>query len=211
MVVAFLLGFSWQMALIVGLALAMSSTAIAMQSVAQRSITKTDTAGQLAILLVQAVILRPHPGARGDRRNAVERWPRARSMWPRSDEPRGWLVASYRAACRGPARQPLRHPPADAVCGPYECARGLYRAGAAPGDRRGDGNQYVIAGAWCISGGVLLADSEYRHELESNLEPFKGCCSACSSFRWALRCILGADRGSAAGPSCRRLVGIKMG
>lgn len=29
--------------------------------------------------------------------------------------------------------------------------------------------------------GVLLADSEFRHELEADLEPFKGCCSACSS------------------------------
>ncbi|MFO1287091.1 MAG: hypothetical protein U1F49_11490 [Rubrivivax sp.] len=33
--------------------------------------------------------------------------------------------------------------------------------------------------------GVLLAESEYRRELETDLEPFKGCCSACSSSPWA--------------------------
>jgi glutathione-regulated potassium-efflux system ancillary protein KefC len=33
--------------------------------------------------------------------------------------------------------------------------------------------------------GVLLADSEYRSELETNIEPFKGCCWACSSSPWA--------------------------
>jgi len=31
--------------------------------------------------------------------------------------------------------------------------------------------------------GVLLADSEFRHELEADLEPSKACCSACSSSR----------------------------
>jgi Kef-type K+ transport system membrane component KefB len=30
--------------------------------------------------------------------------------------------------------------------------------------------------------GVLLAESNYRHELEADIEPFRGCCSACSSF-----------------------------
>lgn len=33
--------------------------------------------------------------------------------------------------------------------------------------------------------GVLLSDSEFRHELEAQIEPFKGCCWACSSSRWA--------------------------
>ena len=51
-----LIGFAWADAVVVGLALAMSSTAIAMQSVDQRNITKTDTGrASLAILLVQDV------------------------------------------------------------------------------------------------------------------------------------------------------------
>ena len=33
--------------------------------------------------------------------------------------------------------------------------------------------------------GVLLADSEYRSELEADIEPFRACCWACSSSRWA--------------------------
>lgn len=35
--------------------------------------------------------------------------------------------------------------------------------------------------------GVLLADSEYRHALEADIEPFKGCCWGCSSWRSACR------------------------
>ena len=33
--------------------------------------------------------------------------------------------------------------------------------------------------------GVLLAESEYKRELETDIEPFRGCCWACSSSRWA--------------------------
>jgi len=54
------IGFGWADAVVVGLALAMSSTAIAMQSVDQRNITKTDTGrASLAILLVQDVAVIP--------------------------------------------------------------------------------------------------------------------------------------------------------
>lgn len=31
--------------------------------------------------------------------------------------------------------------------------------------------------------GVLMAESRYRDELETAIEPFKGCCWACSSSR----------------------------
>ena len=58
--VALALGLGWQAALIVGLALAMSSTAIAMQSVQQRSLTMTDTGrATLVTLLVQDVAVIP--------------------------------------------------------------------------------------------------------------------------------------------------------
>ena len=33
--------------------------------------------------------------------------------------------------------------------------------------------------------GVLLSDSEFRHELEAQIEPFRACCWACSSLPWA--------------------------
>ena len=29
--------------------------------------------------------------------------------------------------------------------------------------------------------GILLGESEYRHHLQVDIEPFKGCCSASSS------------------------------
>src|SRR5690349_12167499 len=60
MLIVMVIGFSWQAALIIGLALTMSSTAIAMQSVTQRSITRTDTGrASLAVLLVQDVAVIP--------------------------------------------------------------------------------------------------------------------------------------------------------
>ncbi|HHY49025.1 MAG TPA: glutathione-regulated potassium-efflux system protein KefB, partial [Alphaproteobacteria bacterium] len=58
--VAVAIGFRWQAAAIVGLALSMSSTAIAMQSVAQRALTRTATGrSALAVLLVQDVAVIP--------------------------------------------------------------------------------------------------------------------------------------------------------
>ncbi len=35
--------------------------------------------------------------------------------------------------------------------------------------------------------GVLLSTSTFRHQLEADVEPFRGCCSGCSSSRWACR------------------------
>ena len=58
--VTYALGLEWQAALVVGLALAMSSTAIAMQSVQQRSLTTTDTGrATLVTLLVQDMAVIP--------------------------------------------------------------------------------------------------------------------------------------------------------
>lgn len=184
MVVAFLLGFSWQMALIVGLALAMSSTAIAMQSVAQRSITKTDTGrASLAILLVQDVAVIPIlaliPVLAVIGGTPVEALAEgAVDVAEEVASPRGWLVAVYIvggfvAAMLGsrfvirPLMQFVAH---TNVREAFTALALLLVIGAAMV------TQYVglspALGAFL--GGVLLADSEYRHELESNLEPFKG-------------------------------------
>lgn len=38
--------------------------------------------------------------------------------------------------------------------------------------------------------GVLLAESEYRHELETAIDPSRGCCWGCSLFLWGCRSIL---------------------
>lgn len=35
-------------------------------------------------------------------------------------------------------------------------------------------HRWALPGAGHLPGGVVLAESEYRHELEANIEPFKG-------------------------------------
>ena len=182
--VVYLVGFSWQAALIAGLALAMSSTAIAMQSVAQRSITKTDTGrASLAILLVQDLAVIPilalvpvmavMTGTPVDAlaEGAVE-------VAEEVASPRGWIVAAYIVGAFAAAMlgsryviRPLMHFVAlTNVREAFTALALLLVIGAAMG------TQYLglspALGAFL--GGVLLADSEYRHELESNVEPFKG-------------------------------------
>ncbi len=46
--------------------------------------------------------------------------------------------------------------------------------------------------------GVLLASSEYRHALESDIEPFKDCCWGCSLSASACRLISAPGHPSAA-------------
>ena len=59
-IVSFVLGLSWQAALVVGVAIAMSSTAIAMQTAEQRSLLMTDTGrATLVTLLVQDLAVIP--------------------------------------------------------------------------------------------------------------------------------------------------------
>lgn len=177
-------GLSWQAALLAGLALAMSSTAIAMQSVAQRSITKTDTGrASLAILLVQDIavipilalvpVLAAMSGSPVDAlaEGAVE-------VAEEVTGPRGWAVAAvivgaFAAAMLGSrfVIRPLMHFVAKTNVREAFTALALLLVIAAA-----MGTQYfgLSPALGAFLGGVLLADSEYRHELESNLEPFKG-------------------------------------
>jgi glutathione-regulated potassium-efflux system ancillary protein KefC len=181
--VAMVIGFSWQAALIIGLALSMSSTAIAMQSVAQRSLSRSDTGrASLAVLLVQDVAVIPilaiipvlvvmtgSPVA-GIAEGAVE-------VVEDVVSPRGWVVAAYIVGGFAAAIllsrfaiRPLMHFVAVVnVREAFLALALLLVVGAA-----------LLAGELGLSpalgaflGGVLLADSEYRHELESNLAPFK--------------------------------------
>lgn len=173
-------GLSWQQATILGLALAMSSTAIALQSVAARGITQTATGrGSLAILLVQDVAVIPifaiipllaagtpvatHTGDVGH--DII----REGADWSTALQ----IVITFAVvilAARFLVR-PLMH--AIARTGVREAFTALGLAlviGAALVT-----NWFGLSPALgAFMGGVLLADSEYRHELESNLEPFKG-------------------------------------
>ncbi len=177
------IGFSWQAALIIGLALAMSSTAIAMQAATQRNLTKTDTGrASLAVLLVQDVAVIPILAAipvlvvmTGSPVEAL-----AEGAVEAAEDivgPRGWVVAVYIVVGFAVAMlgsrfviRPLMH--FVAVTHAREAFAAL--------------TLLLVVGAALVTtylglspalgaflGGVLLADSEYRHELESNLAPFK--------------------------------------
>ena len=174
-------GFAFNTAIIIGLALAMSSTAIAIQSAQQRDITRTDAGrASLSVLLVQDVAVIPILAAipllavsSVDALDA-ELVQAAEAMV----NPRDWvtplvLVGSFIGAIV--AGRFLVRP----ILG-YVARTGVREAFTALG-------LAIVFGASLLAelegfspalgafiGGVMLADSEYRHELESNLEPFKG-------------------------------------
>ena len=180
----YLLGLPWQAALVTGLALAMSSTAIAMQSVQQRSITGTDTGrATLVTLLVQDLsvipILALIPVLAATRRvepsltkTAIENAADA------ATNPYGWWVAliiiggfiAVTLASRY-LMNPLMRWVAMAKVPEAFTALGLLLVIGAAFATESMGLSPAL-GAFLA--GVLLADSEYRHELEGNLEPFKG-------------------------------------
>jgi glutathione-regulated potassium-efflux system ancillary protein KefC len=180
---AIAIGFTWQTALIVGLALSMSSTAIAMQSVAQRSITRTDTGrASLSILLVQDIAVIPILAAvpvlavmTGTPVDAL-----AETAVDAAEEvasPGGWLVAAYivggfvaaMLASRFVIRPLMHFVAAVNVREAFTALTLLLVVGAALlMDYLG-----LSPALGAFLGGVLLADSEYRHELESNLAPFR--------------------------------------
>jgi glutathione-regulated potassium-efflux system ancillary protein KefC len=176
-------GFSWQAALIIGMALSMSSTAIAMQSVAQRSLVRTDTGrASLAILLVQDVAVIPIlaiiPVLALVSGSAVEVL--AEGAVEAAEEvvgPKGWVVAAIiiggfivaTFASRFVIR-PLMHFVAVADAREAFVALALLLVVGAALLATSLGLSPALG---AFLGGVLLADSEYRHELESNLAPFR--------------------------------------
>jgi glutathione-regulated potassium-efflux system ancillary protein KefC len=166
-------GMGWSASIIVGLGLAMSSTAIAMQTVAQRAMVKTPTGrASLAILLVQDVavipilaaipILATHGAGPGAQALPSVDWQTAAKIIG------GFAVTIL--AGRFLVRPIMR----------FVANTGLPEAFTALGLALVIGAALLMQ--WiglspalgAFMGGVLLADSEYRHELQSDLEPFKG-------------------------------------
>lgn len=175
-------GFAVNVAVIVGLALSMSSTAIAMQSAQQRDITRTDTGRtSLAVLLVQDVAVIPILAAiplLAVSATPAEVGEEIEQAVQVIDTPTDWLmpltlIGVFIAAIL--LGRYLVRP----LLG-YVARTGVREAFTALGLALVVGaallTEYVglspALGAFI--GGVLLADSEYRHELESNIEPFKG-------------------------------------
>jgi glutathione-regulated potassium-efflux system ancillary protein KefC len=186
MAVVMLIGLSWQSALIVALALSMSSTAIAMQSVDQRNLAKTDTGrASLAVLLVQDVAVIPilaaipvlalMSGSPAD--VLVEGATEAVEFVEGGARFGGWVLAfgivgTFIAALLGSrfVIRPLMH----FVAATH--AREAFTALALAlvvGAALGTSALGMSPALGAFIGGVLLSDSEYRHELEGNLAPFK--------------------------------------
>lgn len=180
--VVHLSGFTTTVAIIVGLAFAMSSTAIAMQSAEQRDITRTDAGrSSLAILLVQDVAVIPIlaaipiiaalgqvSGIEAEVNQTLETV-ETTSFWITS----GSILATFLVALLGGRYvvRPLLGFVARAGVPEVFTALGLALVVAAALTTEALGLSSALG---AFVGGVLLADSEYRHELESNLQPFKG-------------------------------------
>jgi glutathione-regulated potassium-efflux system ancillary protein KefC len=170
--VGLLFGVEWRAALVAGMGLAMSSTAIALQVLAERNLLPTPggNAG-FSVLLFQDIAVIPMlaalpllaPAAAGAALDATGG---------------GWLEALARLGVIGAI-----------VIGGHYLLRPVLRLIAATGLREiftafalllvmGTAalmqtvDLSMAMGAFLA--GVLLADSEYRHALESDIEPFKG-------------------------------------
>ena len=174
-VAAMLFGLAWQGALVAGLALAMSSTAIVVQSLNERGLLKTSAGrSSFAVLLFQDVSIIP----------MLALLPLLAALPAPTDESPAF------AALPGWGRTivVLAVVAAIVLAGRY-LMQPLFRWIAGTGIR-----EIFVAFALLIVvgitllmqeiglsaalgtflAGVVLADSEYRHELEMDLEPFKG-------------------------------------
>jgi glutathione-regulated potassium-efflux system ancillary protein KefC/glutathione-regulated potassium-efflux system protein KefB len=165
------LGLPWPSALVMGLALAMSSTAFVLQVLAERNqLTTRHGRSTFAILLFQdlsvipLLALVPLLGAAGAHRG---------DLW---GDP--WLSAALAlaviAAVVAGGRlllRPVLHLIAQSRIQEIFTAAALLVVIGVSLLMSGVGLSMSL-GAFLA--GVLLADSEYRHELEANIQPFKG-------------------------------------
>ena len=169
------LGLDWKMALACGLTLALSSTAIVLQSLNEKGLMKTQ-GGQscFAVLLFQDIAVIPMLAllpllAFGAPAAAEPHGIDALPAWQRTLAVLGLIAAIIgggrllvRPAFRLIASTHLREIfTAAALLLVIGIALAMQMVGLSP-----------ALGTFLA--GVVLADSEYRHELESDIEPFKG-------------------------------------
>jgi CPA2 family monovalent cation:H+ antiporter-2 len=174
----FFIGFTWQAALASGLAIAMSSTAIVMQTLREKGLTKTESGkSSFAVLLFQDISVIPILAllpllALSGLHTQTNEHATILSNMP------GWAQTLTLLGAVGLV----------ILCGRFVIVpflrfiarihlRELFTAAAL----------FIIIGTACIMmlvglspalgtflAGVVLANSEFRHELESDIEPFKG-------------------------------------
>lgn len=165
---AFALGIGWKVALVAGLGLALSSTAIALATLQERNLSATPGgSATFSILLFQDVAAIP----------MIALLPLLGSSASTSSTP-GWLTALEVTGVIGGlvlVGRFLLRPVLRFIAGTR--SREIFTSFAL---------LLVLLIAWVMHAvgmsmalgtfmaGVLLADSEYRHALESDLEPFKG-------------------------------------
>jgi len=159
---------TWQSALVMGFALSMSSTALALQLLAERGQLNSQFGrSAFSILLFQDVSVMP----------ALALLPLLAVASAKTGGPGGWLVIKLIAVL------------ATVIIGGRYVLRPMLRIIAASGVAEAftaAGLLIVLGTALLVSqvglslslgsflAGVLLADSEFRHELEADIEPFKG-------------------------------------
>jgi monovalent cation:proton antiporter-2 (CPA2) family protein len=159
---------SWQASLVIGFALSMSSTALALQLLAERGQLNSQFGrAAFSILLFQDVSVLP----------ALALLPLLGVASAREAGPGGWLVIKLIAVLgvviiggRYVLRPALRIIAATNVAEAFTAAGLLIVLGTAL--LVSQVGLSLSLGAFLA--GVLLADSEYRHELEADIEPFKG-------------------------------------
>jgi monovalent cation:proton antiporter-2 (CPA2) family protein len=159
---------TWQSALIIGFGLSMSSTALVLQLLAERGQLNSHYGrSAFSVLLFQDVAVLP----------ALALLPLLGVATAKTAGPGGWLAIKFVAVL------------GTAVVGGRYVLRPMLRIVAATRVAEGvtaAGLLVVIGTALLVSqvglslplgaflAGVLLADSEFRHELEADIEPFKG-------------------------------------
>jgi monovalent cation:proton antiporter-2 (CPA2) family protein len=159
---------NWQSALVMGFGLSMSSTALALQLLAERGQLNSQFGrSAFSILLFQDVAVLP----------ALALLPLLGIAAARSAGPGGWLVIKLAAVLgtvifggRYVLRPMLRIVAATGVAEAFTAAGLLIVIGTAL--LVSQVGLSLSLGAFLA--GVLLADSEFRHELEADIEPFKG-------------------------------------
>ncbi len=176
-----LLGLPWQQGVALGLAVAMSSTAIALQSLGEKGLLRTE-AGQtsFAVLLFQDLAVIPvlalfpllatlEVAGHGDGHGGGAAWIEHLAGWQRAGVVLG-AVAAVVVAGRllvGPALRLV----ANSGLREMFTAAALLIVVAVAALMTSVG---LSAALGAFVAGVVLANSEYRHELISDVEPFKG-------------------------------------
>jgi glutathione-regulated potassium-efflux system ancillary protein KefC/glutathione-regulated potassium-efflux system protein KefB len=159
---------SWQSSLVIGFGLSMSSTALVLQLLAERGQLNSQYGrSAFSILLFQDIAVLP----------ALALLPLLSDGAARAAGPGGWLVIKLIAVLaaviiggRYVLRPMLRVIAATRVAEAFTAAGLLVVIGTAL--LVSQVGLSLSLGAFLA--GVLLADSEFRHELEADIEPFKG-------------------------------------